>query len=64
MALLYQQYLGVTLPKEDRMTNWLLRPLTEKQKSYAASDVAHLLEIYELQKNRLTELGESPGEDE
>ena len=57
LAVLYQQYLGVTLPKEDRMTNWLLRPLTEKQKSYAASDVAHLLEIYELQKNRLTELG-------
>ena len=56
LAILYQKYLGINLPKGDRMTNWLLRPLTEKQKSYAASDVAHLIEIYELQKNKLIEL--------
>ena len=57
LAVLHQQYLGVHLPKEDRMTNWLSRPLTEGQKSYAASDVRDLIEIYNFQTNRLQELG-------
>ena len=57
LAILHQQYLGINLPKEDRMTNWLSRPLTEGQKSYAASDVKYLLEIYDFQLNRLHELG-------
>ena len=57
LAVLHQQYLGTNLPKEDRMTNWLSRPLTERQKSYAASDVRGLIEIYDFQTNRLNELG-------
>lgn len=56
LGILHQQYLGIDLPKEDRMTNWLSRPLTERQKSYAASDVRHLIEIYNFQLNRLNEL--------
>ncbi|NCW48696.1 MAG: ribonuclease D [Actinobacteria bacterium] len=35
--------LGVSPAKGDRLTDWLRRPLTEAQRSYAASDVAHLL---------------------
>ena len=57
LAILHQQYLGINLPKEDRMTDWLSRPLTENQKSYAASDVRYLLEIYDFQINRLSQLG-------
>jgi ribonuclease D len=57
LAILHQQYLGINLPKEDRMTDWLSRPLTESQKSYAASDVKYLLEIYDFQINRLNQLG-------
>ena len=57
LAVLHQQYLGLHLPKGDRMTNWLSRPLTEGQKSYAASDVRDLIEIYNFQTSRLQELG-------
>jgi len=35
------------LPKGDRLTDWLARPLTHDQQSYAASDVAHLLELHD-----------------
>ena len=56
LGVLHQQYLGVDLPKEDRMTNWLSRPLTERQKSYAASDVKELIKIYNFQIDRLNEL--------
>jgi len=45
LASLLQGELKVTVPKGDRLTDWLRRPLTEDQKSYAASDVAHLLEL-------------------
>ncbi len=32
----------VTVPKADRLTDWLVRPLPDGALSYAASDVAHL----------------------
>jgi ribonuclease D len=37
--------LKVQVPKGDRLTDWLRRPLTEDQRSYAASDVAHLFDL-------------------
>lgn len=43
---LVQGELGFRLPKGDRLTDWLRRPLTNDQCTYAASDVAHLLELY------------------
>jgi ribonuclease D len=49
--------LGVRLPKGDRLTDWLARPLSEEQCTYAASDVAHLLELREKLVDRLRELG-------
>ena len=41
------------MPKGDRLTDWLRRPLTEGQKSYAASDVEYLLEIHDLLTTKL-----------
>lgn len=49
--------LGVSPPKGDRLTDWLRRPLTEAQRSYAASDVAHLLEVQDRLVAQLTALG-------
>jgi ribonuclease D len=43
---LVQGELGIRLPKGDRLTDWLRRPLTNDQCTYAASDVAHLLELH------------------
>ena len=40
--------LRVTVPKGDRLTDWLRRPLTQDQRNYAASDVVHLPDIKRL----------------
>jgi ribonuclease D len=45
LATLVEKVLGQRLPKGDRLTDWTRRPLTADQQAYAASDVAHLLEI-------------------
>jgi ribonuclease D len=39
--------LKVQVPKGDRLTDWLRRPLTDDQCTYAAGDVAHLLELHD-----------------
>ena len=57
LASLHERELGLRLPKGDRLTNWLARPLTDSQLDYAASDVAHLLEIHGRLVRRLTEDG-------
>jgi len=49
--------LKIALPKGDRLTDWLRRPLTDGQKSYAASDVEHLFELHDLLTAKLDELG-------
>ena len=33
------------LPKADRLSDWLVRPISERQITYAVNDVAHLLEL-------------------
>lgn len=45
LAALVEQIVGVRLPKGDRLTDWLRRPLGADQKEYAAADVAHLLDL-------------------
>jgi len=47
LAALHERELGLHLPKGDRLTDWLARPLSASQLDYAASDVAHLLEIHD-----------------
>lgn len=47
--------LGITLDKGATRTNWLQRPLSDEQITYAANDVRHLPTIYEKQKQALVE---------
>lgn len=49
LGSLVEREIGVRLPKGDRLTDWLQRPLSDAQLAYAASDVAHLVTIYERQ---------------
>ncbi len=43
---LVQHYTGRTIDKSSRFTNWMERPLTDRQVKYAADDVIYLVEIY------------------
>lgn len=47
LAPLVHKLLDVDLPKADRLTDWLVRPLPERAKAYAESDVAHLFEVHD-----------------
>ena len=42
---LLDRFLQINLPKGDRLTDWLRRPLTDDQLRYAAADVDHLLDL-------------------
>lgn len=56
LAALVNAELKISLPKGDRLTDWLRRPLTSGQLSYAASDVEHLLQLQDRLQAQLTEL--------
>ena len=49
--------LGINPAKGDRLTDWLRRPLSDAQRTYAAIDVAHLLELQDGLLAELEELG-------
>ena len=53
LATLAHRILNIHLPKGDRLTDWRQRPLTTTQISYAASDVAHLLELAAIIREQL-----------
>jgi ribonuclease D len=57
LSSLAERVLGITLPKASRLTDWLRRPLDADQLTYAASDVAHLLELASLLREELTVIG-------
>ncbi len=57
LSRLVDVMLGVSLPKADRLSDWLERPMSERQLSYAISDVAHLLELRDDLTRRLRALG-------
>lgn len=57
LASLVNAELKISLPKGDRLTDWLRRPLTTGQLSYAASDVEHLLELHDRLRNELVDRG-------
>jgi ribonuclease D len=57
LASLSERALRIRLPKGDRLTDWLVRPLTDEQLAYAAADVDHLLAIHDWLLERLVPLG-------
>jgi ribonuclease D len=48
------------IDKSSRFTDWSRRPLTEKQLTYALSDVTHLRTVYERLKHELDANGREP----
>ncbi|AWK87293.1 ribonuclease D [Azospirillum thermophilum] len=48
---------GARIDKSSRFTDWSQRPLTERQLTYALSDVTHLRPAYEKLKRRLARTG-------
>lgn len=57
LAALADRELHIRLPKGDRLTDWLARPLRAEQLDYAASDVAHLLTLHDRITAQLTAAG-------
>ena len=57
LSRLVDQVLGITLPKADRLSDWLVRPISERQVAYAVNDVAHLLALRRVLSERLRALG-------
>lgn len=47
LAPLVAKLLGVHLPKADRLTDWLARPLSADARRYAESDVVHLFDLHD-----------------
>ena len=57
LKLLLDRYLNVSLPKGDRLTDWLQRPLSNDQLRYAAADVDHLLDLTDALEEQLVAEG-------
>jgi len=57
LSELHERRLGRALPKGDRLTDWLRRPLSDDQLRYAAADVAELLRLQDLLSEELTGRG-------
>lgn len=54
---LVNRVLGIQLEKGESFTNWLRRPLTPKQETYALDDVVSLLPLYDGLRAELERLG-------
>ncbi|MBD0787070.1 ribonuclease D [Vibrio sp. Y2-5] len=56
-ASLVKDLLGVELDKSESRTDWLARPLSQKQLDYAAADVFYLQPMYEQLLEKVTQVG-------
>ncbi len=56
LSRLVERMLDISLPKADRLSDWLVRPISARQITYAVSDVAHLLELRVVLTERLRAL--------
>ncbi|MDD0972933.1 ribonuclease D [Pseudomonas fontis] len=52
---LVQEVLDIDLPKGETRSDWLQRPLSETQVSYAAEDAVHLAELYGRLRTQLSD---------
>ncbi|EGH11612.1 ribonuclease D, partial [Pseudomonas savastanoi pv. glycinea str. race 4] len=52
---LVQEVLNIDLPKGETRSDWLQRPLSETQISYAAEDAVHLAELFSILRPRLSD---------
>jgi ribonuclease D len=57
LAALLEKYLGVKLDKRFQRADWSARPLSAGMLEYAAADTRNLLELRDILRNRLIELG-------
>lgn len=57
LAALVEHHFGVKLPKEEQRSDWSRRPLTDKQLSYALSDVTYLIQLSEKLERELDKAG-------
>lgn len=55
LGKLVEGFLGIQLDKSSQLSDWTRRPLPPDDLRYAASDVAHLLELRDALVNRLAE---------
>ncbi|RDB43718.1 ribonuclease D [Halomonas sp. DQ26W] len=53
---LVEHWTGEVLPKDETRSDWLVRPLSESQRLYAALDVVFLLKVWEHQRDALERL--------
>lgn len=51
-----QRHLGVTISKQEQVSDWLASELSAAQIRYAANDVAHLLPLIELMRDRIRDV--------
>jgi ribonuclease D len=56
-ANLVESWLGFTIDKGARFTDWSRRPLTERQIEYAIGDVTHLAKIFPMILDKLVKTG-------
>jgi len=63
-AALVENELGMQLDKSQTRTNWLQRPLTEKQIQYAGDDVFYLYQLHSLLDEKLHNAGRKTWFDE
>lgn len=57
LSALVERHYGLKLPKDEQRSDWSARPLTDSQLTYAAADVAHLLQLAERLEQELRRAG-------
>jgi len=63
-ATLVENELNIQLDKSQTRTNWLQRPLTEKQIQYAGDDVLYLYQLHQILEKKLHDTGRQTWFDE
>jgi len=59
-AALVEKLLGITLEKSQTQSDWLRRPLSKAQITYAREDVLYLEQIYDILRKMLVDQGKEP----